>query len=138
MNEKFLAIKEKAEQQILACSSTRELGELKAKYLGKTGEITALLKEMRNIAPEERANFGKLVNDLKEQVTEIFFAREKELKEEELKAQYKKEAVDITLPGKKQKSGSLHPLSIVKNEIISAFAGMGFEIFEGPEIVSKP
>jgi len=134
MNEKFLAIKQKAEAQIRECSSTRELGELKAKYLGKVGEITALLKEMRNIAPEERANFGKLVNDLKEQVSEIFSAREKELKEEELKAQYEKEAVDITLPGKKQKAGSLHPLSIVKNEIISAFAGMGFEIFEGPEI----
>ncbi len=134
MNEKLKLLLEKAQIETENALSTRDLQDLKAKFLGKSGEITALMKEMRNIPPEERASFGKLVNDLKEEVANLFSIREKNLKDKELKEQLEKETVDITLPGKKQKMGSIHPLNMVKNEIISAFAGMGFEIFEGPEI----
>ncbi|MBO7187941.1 MAG: phenylalanine--tRNA ligase subunit alpha [Clostridia bacterium] len=134
MNEKLKLLLEKAQTETENALSTRDLQDLKAKFLGKSGEITALMKEMRNIPPEERSSFGKLVNDLKEEVANLFSIREKTLKDKELKEQLEKEAVDITLPGTKQKMGSIHPLNIVKNEIISAFAGMGFEIFEGPEI----
>ncbi len=134
MQEKFIEIKSKAEMEIAEIESTKILNDLKAKYIGKNGEVTALLRGMKDIPAENRANFGKMVNDLKEQITEIFSIKENELKEKELQAKFDNEAVDITLPGIKQQSGSLHPLNIVKNKIFDAFCGMGFEVFEGPEI----
>ena len=134
MNEKFEALKQKAVTILENVKSRRELLEQKASLLGKSGEITGLMKMMKDIAPEERSSFGKLVNALKQDVEEMFATREQELKEQELKEQFEKEAIDITLPGKKPTTGNLHPLNIVKNEIINAFSGMGFEIFEGPEI----
>ncbi len=136
MQEKFNAIRQRASEELLTVSSLKEMGELKVKYLGKTGEITSLLRGMKDVAPEDRAGFGKLVNDLKVEVSEMIDKREKEIKEIELQQTYKKEAVDITLPGKKAEVGSLHPLNIVKNKIIDAFCGMGFKVFEGPEIDS--
>ena len=134
MNEMFENLKSKAVDSLKTVSTRRELMELKTNFLGKSGEITGLMKNMKNLAPEERANFGKFVNALKQEVEEMFLARDKELKEKELEEQFAREAVDITLPGKKPTTGNLHPLNIVKNEIIDAFTGMGFEIFEGPEI----
>ena len=77
-----------------------------------------------------------MVNDLKEEVNSFIEKKEAELKEKELQARYEKESVDITLPAKEEKSGSTHPLTLVKNQIIDAFSGMGFEVFEGPEIDS--
>ncbi len=134
MNEKFEQIKEKAKKALESAKFTKDLAEIKAGFLGKTGEITGLLKSMKDIPGTERAAFGKLVNDLKQEVEKYFVEKEKSLKEEELKRRYEKEKIDVTLPGKKTKTGNLHPLNLVKNEIISAFTGMGFEIFEGPEI----
>ena len=134
MKESFVAIYEKAKQELTTINSVRELGELKAKFLGKSGEVTALLRGMKDVAPEERSSFGKAVNDLKVDISVLFDQKETELKEKELKEKYAKEAVDITLPAKKTKFGGLHPLNIVKNQIIDCFSGLGFEIFEGPEI----
>ncbi len=134
MNERFDAIKLSAKNQLEEVSSRRDLQDLKAKFLGKSGEVTSLMKLMKEIPNEEKANFGKLVNALKQEVEEMFLEHDTVLKEKELKEQFEKEAVDITLPGKKPSTGNIHPLNIVKNEIINAFAGMGFEIFDGPEI----
>ena len=134
MQEKLNQLKLTAKSELEKVTSTASLNELKAKFLGKNGEITALLKGMKDIAPENRGAFGKMVNDLKEEVATYFNEYETKLKEKELLAKYKSESVDITLPGKKQNSGSLHPLNLVKNQILDAFCGMGFEIFEGPEI----
>ncbi len=134
MQEKFNQIKSKANIDCLNSKSLRELNEIKSQYLGKNGEITALLKGMKDIAPEKRAEFGKLINDLKVEVAEIFNKREEVLKNAELLEKFEKEAVDVTLPGKAMQYGSIHPLNIVKNKILDAFMGMGFEVFEGPEI----
>ncbi len=134
MQEKFTLIKSNAVAEVEKVQSTRELNDLKVKYLGKSGEITALLRGMKDIPAEQRSEFGKMVNDLKVEVGEIFDQKEQGLKEKELQEKFQKEAIDITLPGKKPKTGNLHPINIVKNEIINAFSGMGFEIFEGPEI----
>ncbi|MCQ2400145.1 MAG: phenylalanine--tRNA ligase subunit alpha, partial [Clostridia bacterium] len=134
MNEKFEELKEKARVALDGVSSRRELAELKAGFLGKSGEITSLMKMMKDIPNEEKANFGKLVNTLKQSVEEMFNVKDEALKDKEIKEKFEKEAVDVTLPGKTIKTGSLHPLNIVKNEIISALTGMVFEIFEGPEI----
>ena len=132
--EKFEELKQKAKSEIDKIASMKVIGDVKAKFIGKNGEITALLRGMKDIPAEMRAAFGKRVNDLKEEVSAFFAAKEKELKALESAAKFKKEAVDITLPAKTLKVGGLHPLNIVKNKIIDAFTGMGFEIFEGPEI----
>ena len=134
MQEKFNQIKLSAQTDLEKVVSTKDLGDLKAKYIGKNGEVTSLLRGMKDIAPENRASFGKMVNDLKDEVGEMFSKKEIELKQTEQKLKFEKEAIDVTLPGKINLNGSLHPLNIVKNKIINAFCGMGFEVFEGPEI----
>lgn len=134
MQDKFEEIRQKALSDISKTDTMRSLLEIKAAYVGKNGSIRALLRGMKDIPADERAAFGKMVNDLNDQVTALFEDKEAILKEKELNEKYKSQAVDITLPGKKPLGGSLHPLNIVKNEILNAFIGMGFEIFEGPEI----
>ncbi len=134
MQEKLNALIEQAKSDVNLIQSTKDLFDLRAKYLGKTGEVTGLLKGMKDLPADQRASFGKLVNDVKNTISEYFDLKEKELKEAELLLSYQKEAVDITLDGKKPEIGNLHPLTIVKNTIINAFLGMGFEVFEGPEL----
>ena len=134
MQEKFNEIKLNAIKEVEKASSTRELNELKAKFVGKSGEVTMLLRGMKDIPAEERGAFGKKVNDLKDEILALFDEKEKILHDEELALKYKKEAVDITLPGEMPTLGGLHPLTLVKNQIIDAFMGMGFNVFEGPEI----
>ena len=134
MNEKLDIIHQNAKQENLACQNVKELGEIKVKYQGKNGEVTKLMQGMRDIPKEDRPAFGKLVNDLRTQIDELFGVKEAELKEIELQKTFESEAIDITLPSKKRETGTLHPLTLIKNELIDAFTSMGFEIFEGPEI----
>ena len=134
MQENFEQIKLKAKAEVESILTVKELNDLRAKFTGKSGEVTALMRGMKDVAPENRSAYGKMINDLKNEIDLIFNQIETELKEKELQAKYKKEAIDITLPGKKPVNGSLHPINIVKNEILDAFLGMGFEIFEGPEL----
>ena len=134
MQEKFNELKLKAKKELEKIDSSRILNDLRAKYIGKNGEVTALLRGMKDIPAEERSTFGKMVNDLKVEVAEMFQAKEEEIKDKELLEKFNREAIDVTLPGKTPQLGSLHPLNIVKNKILDAFCGMGFEVFEGPEI----
>ena len=132
--DKFEEIKAKAAEEISKMTSLKFINDVKAKFIGKNGEITSLLRGMKDIPADMRASFGKRVNDLKEEVSRLFSDKEDKLKQSELADRLESEAVDITLPGKKPTIGAMHPLNIVKNKIIDAFTGMGFEIFEGPEI----
>lgn len=134
MQEKFDLLKSKAIEELKNVNSSKELFDLKAKFVGKNGEITALLRGMKDIPADKRADFGKMVNDLKVEVSAFFDDKEQELKTAEMQAKFLAEAVDVTLPSKIAENGSLHPLNIVKNKIFNAFCGMGFEVFEGPEI----
>ena len=134
MQQKITEIKNNAKIEIADVLSTKLLSDLKVKYLGKNGEVTALLKGMKDIPAENRAEFGKIINELKVEITELFANKEIQLKDIEMQEKFNSEAIDITLPGKVNNCGSLHPLNIVKNKIIDAFCGMGFEVFEGPEI----
>ena len=134
MQEKFYELKNKAKAELEMVESSRLLSDLRAKYIGKSGEVTALLRGMKDVPADKRAEFGKMVNDLKVEVASMFDAREEVLKEKEMQEKFNSEAIDVTLPGKINKNGSLHPLNIVKNKILDAFCGMGFEVFEGPEI----
>ena len=132
--DKFEELRQKVNKELNEIKSTRLLGDLKARFMGTNGEITALLRGMKDVPNNLKAEFGKKINDLKQDVESFIENRERILKEEELNKRYEEEAVDVTLPGKTCAVGGLHPLSIVKNQIIDAFTGLGFEIFEGPEI----
>ena len=134
MQERFEQIKKNVKSELESIMSVKDLIDLKTKYTGKNGEVTALLRGMKDIPADQRSSFGKLVNELKVEVDGYISAKEEVLKQEELLNKFKKEKIDITLPGKTPRLGNLHPLNIVKNKIIDAFTGMGFEIFEGPEI----
>lgn len=134
MQEKISNIKALAINDINLAKDLKELFDVKVKYLGKNGSVTELMKGMKDIPKEDRPQFGKVVNDLRVEIENEFNAREVVLKEEERLKTFEKEAIDITLPGKSNEIGSLHPITLVKNELINAFLGLGFEIFEGPEI----
>ncbi len=135
MIEKLKAISDIISEKLAGITSLSELSELKVRYLGKNGEITALLKGLKNFSPEERPLIGKHINELRQKVEQMiaeyesFFAakqKEKKLKEEEID-------VTLSLPDKNA-CGSLHPLTLAKNELIGAFTGMGFSVLEGVEV----
>ena len=92
------------------------------------------MKEMRNLAPEERAGYGKSVNELKEWAIDRFSKMEEKMKQLELQRRYESEKIDLTLPADETGVGNLHPITLVRNQLIDIFAGMGFEVYEGAEI----
>ena len=103
-------------------------------YLSKNGQVPSLMKELKNVAKEERPLMGKLINEVKAQVQALYEKAAEDVKKAELVARNAAETVDITLPAKTRPAGGLHPLTLVRSEIIDAFAGMGFSVFEAPEI----
>jgi phenylalanyl-tRNA synthetase alpha chain len=114
-----------------AAESQEQLDEFRIKFLSKKGLIPALFAEMRNVAPEERKEFGALLNNLKNQAQQKI----NDLKESlENKKESKRDDVDLTLPANFMEPGSRHPLSVVRNEIIDIFSRIGFSVSEGPEI----
>ena len=123
-----------AQEEAEKAEGSRALYEVKMKFLGRAGIVTAMLKKMKDISPEERHSFGKKVNAIREKLEQDFAAAEARVKQRELAAKLESESLDVTMPGKRQKKGALHPVTRVKNELVDIFAGMGFEIFEGPEI----
>ena len=135
MNANLEQIKQEIITGSEALSSSKEVYEFKKSYLdGKTGKIGLLMKEMKNIAPEERAAYGKGVNELKEWALTFLGELDLEMRAKELEARYEAEKLDITLPAEKVEEGNLHPITLIRNQLIDVFAGMGFEIFEGTEI----
>ena len=134
VNEKIKAIKDQIEASMNDIKTSKSLQELKMKFLGKTGEISTLMKNMRDVPPEQRPSLGKLLNTFRQWTEERFEAIEKDIKQLELKAKYADEKIDVTIPGRKLPSGAIHPNTLVINELVSVFAGLGFEFFEGREI----
>ena len=134
MKEKIALMKESVNQDFSQATSLKELFDAKVKYLGKQGQLTELMKGMKDIPKEERPAFGKIVNELRDEIDAIYAKFEEVLKAQERLKQFEDESIDITLPGKPSEIGTLHPITLVKNELINAFTGMGFEVFEGPEI----
>ncbi len=128
-------LKEQIEEGLGALNSSKELYEFRSLYLeGKKSRLSELMKEMRNLAPEERAAYGKAVNELKEWAIGRFARMEEQMKQMELQRRYEAEKIDLTIPAPKMQIGNLHPVTLVRNQLIDIFAGMGFEIYEGREI----
>lgn len=134
MKEKLQSIRELAAQAMTACTDSRELDAVRVKYLGKKGEVTALMKNMRNLAPEERPAFGQMVNDLRAAIETGLAENKARLEEAAMAAKLKSETIDVTMPGEAFTMGKKHPINIVLDEVKDIFIGMGFSIGEGPEV----
>ncbi|HBI64403.1 MAG TPA: phenylalanine--tRNA ligase subunit alpha [Clostridiales bacterium] len=134
MKEKLKSIRELAEQAMSASKDSRELDAIRVKYLGKKGEVTALMKNMRNLTPEERPAFGQMVNDLRAAIEAGLAENKARLDAIALEARLKRETIDVTMPGEDIAVGTKHPISTVLDEVKDIFIGMGFSIGEGPEV----
>ncbi|MBE6788606.1 MAG: phenylalanine--tRNA ligase subunit alpha [Ruminococcaceae bacterium] len=134
MKEQLIAIKSQAEAEISAASDSAQLEALRVRFLGKKGELTAILKQMGSLSPEERPIVGQLANEVRSALEEILTKKSEELKTAAMAEKLKEEAIDVTLPGKKQELGHKHPLTLVLDDIKQMFLGMGFDIVRGPEV----
>ena len=134
MEQRIKALREQMEQRISGITSKETLATFWQDFFGKKGSIAELMKGLGAVAKEDRPAVGKIINEFKIEAEEKYKALSDKMEQIELRARNLREAVDITLPSKKLPLGHQHPLTIVKNEMINVFAGMGFEIFEGPEI----
>lgn len=136
MNERLAVIRQEIINGIEERANSRAAAfELRKQFLdSKTGKIGQLMKEMKSIAPEERAAFGKSVNELKEWAQQCFAELDEKMKAKELELRYQREKLDVTMPAEETETGNLHPITQVRNQIIDVFAGMGFEVFEPKEI----
>lgn len=119
---------------IEAAQDFNALEQIKARYLGKTGKLTGLLKTLGQMSPEERKTIGAHINECKNQFQTAFNAKRDALNEAKLQAQLAAEALDITLPGRAQEHGGLHPVTLTLQRVVELFHGMGFEVADGPEI----
>ena len=117
-----------------AAADFNALEQVKAKYLGKTGELTGLLKTLGQMSPEERKTIGAHINECKNQFQTAYNAKRDALNEAKLQAQLTAEALDVTLPGRGQETGGLHPVTLTLQRIVELFHGIGFEVADGPEI----
>ncbi len=134
MEGKIKELRAQIEELAGKVAQIEELKDVRFKYLSKNGAIPALMKQLGSLSKEERPAAGKIINEFKVWATELFDKKEEELGKKALEMRYIKEAVDVTMPSKKSKAGHLHPVTLVRNELIDAFTGMGFTIFDGPEI----
>lgn len=134
MKEKIAKLYENALEAIRSVADGRGLDEVRVKFLGKNGCVTELLKGMRDVPADERPKVGQLVNELRSKIEKLIADKDAERKRIELERALKNEAIDVTMPGRGREFGSLHPINLVRNELIDCFTGMGFEIYEGPEI----
>lgn len=134
MKEQLEKIRQDAMQQIESCGDLKILDDLRVKYLGKKGELTAILKQMGGLSAEERPLVGQLANQVRSDLEEKLTGRISSLKADLEEKRLKDEALDVTLPGKKTELGKLHPLTVVMNEVKEIFLGMGFEVVDGPEV----
>ena len=127
-------IKAEAVVAIEAASDIAALEELRVSYLGKKGALTGLLKNLGQLSAEERPKAGAEINAVKQQLNEQLNARKASLQGAALAAQLAEEAIDVTLPGRRAETGSLHPITRTIQRMETFFSSMGFEVVEGPEI----
>lgn len=134
MREALEQIRSTAIQQLESCGDLKALDELKVRYLGKKGELTAILKQMGKLSPEERPVIGQLANEVRAAIEAEVGQRTAALREQKLAEQLKAERIDVTMPGRRFSLGKRHPLTIVMDEIKEIFLGMGFDVVSGPEV----
>ena len=134
MKEKLEQIKAEALRRIEESSSLEKLNEVKVNILGKKGELTAVLKSMKDVSPEERPKVGQLVNETREIIEKQLNDALEKIEGKILEEKLKKEVIDVTLPAKKMNVGHRHPNTIALEEVERIFIGLGYEVVEGPEV----
>lgn len=134
MKEKLQRMKEEALKQIHSSDKLEKLNEVKVNFLGKKGELTAVLKGMKDVAPEDRPKVGQMVNDVRVELEKVLEDAKKKMERFLREEQMKREEIDVTLPAKKNKVGHRHPNTIALEEVEGIFVGMGYEVVEGPEV----
>ncbi len=134
MKEKLEKIIASAQDEIAAGDTLHQLNQLKSKFLGKKSELMDMMKQMSSLSSEEKPEAGKLLNLAKKQINRLLNSRELEIKELDYRRTLSIEQIDITMPGRRREKGSLHPITLVMQEIEDIFISMGFDIAEGPDI----
>lgn len=136
INDKIEAIKSAVSDQLAASQALQDVQDIRVKYLGKKGELTAIMKELKNLSKEERPKVGQLVNAARSVIEEQVKAKMEALKEQALEQKIQSEKIDITLPGRKPVLGHEHPLHLTRRLMEESFLRMGFSIVDGPDIES--
>ena len=134
MKEKLNAIREQALEKIHSCDTLDALNDIRVFYLGKKGELTNVLKSLKDVAAEERPMVGQLVNDARTKIEEVLEEKKTAFARAMREAKMKSETIDVTLPAKKPMLGHRHPNTIALEEAERIFVGMGYEVVEGPEV----
>ncbi len=134
MLDKLERIKKQAEAAITHMQQVEEVQDLRVKLLGRKGELTAILRGIKDLSNEEKAKVGKRSNEVKKDIESLLDAKLEELKTQALDAKLQAEKMDVTLPGRSLVYGAKHPLTIVTDDVKRIFLGMGFTVTEGPEI----
>ena len=134
MKDRLQEIRERALAMLQDADTLDRLNEARVAFLGKKGELTAVLKSMKEIAPEDRPAFGQLVNDTRAAIEQCLEESRRKLENMARQAQLRKEEIDVTLPAQEMPAGHPHPNQIALEEVERIFIGMGYEVIEGPEI----
>jgi len=133
MKAKLEQIKTNALSALEKITQEKELESIRVQFLGKKGELTAILKQMGTLSPEERPVIGQLANKVRSEIEEQIDTYSKKLKAKATEAKLLNETLDITMPGEKSEKGGLHPLNVVLEDMIDIFRSMGFDVVDGPE-----
>ena len=133
MKEKLEQIKAEAVAQIQAADAPEKLNDVRVKFLGRKGELTAVLKGMKDVAPEDRPKVGQMVNDTRAAIEQLLDETKAKMEKAIREQKMKEEVIDVTLPSKKNIIGH-RPNTIAQEEVERIFVGMGYEVIEGPEV----
>jgi phenylalanyl-tRNA synthetase alpha chain len=134
MREKLEALLSAATAELTHVGTEESLQELRVKYLGKKGELTSVMKGLASLSPEERPLVGQIVNRIKTELESKIDAAASQVREAAKAEKLSSERLDVTLPGRRQPVGTRHPITLITEEISGIFAGLGFQVAEGPEI----
>lgn len=134
MEELLREIREKARKEIEGAGASGKLEEIRVRVLGKKGELTALLRGMGKLAPEERPKVGQMVNKARAAIEAALETRKEMLASAEKEARLAREAIDVTMPGPARMAGAINPMNMALEKMIDIFVGMGYEVVEGPEV----
>lgn len=134
MKERLEILQQDALKALQDAVDLKSLQDVRVGILGKKGALTGVMKGMRDLSPDDRPAVGNLVNGLKSRFEEAFTLRQDELQTQEIAERLASEKIDVTMPGRKRATGSLHPVTLVTNEIVDIFSRLGFTVEEGPEI----
>jgi phenylalanyl-tRNA synthetase alpha chain len=134
MNGELETLREQAEVELQKAETESEFQAVRTRYLGRKGFLTGLLRNIATVPPQDRAVFGRDCNEVKDSISARIDRRLAEIAVSEKEKKLRSERIDVTLPGRSVRYGSLHPVTQVREEICSIFAGLGFSIVEGPEV----